>query len=228
MKWLGTARRRTIAMPIKSIGIDLGKTNFHLAALNSRSQAVVRKKFSRPQLLTYTATLPSSLIGMEACERLHLLGRALREQGHFSAPDSGAVCATVREVDQERLLRCGGHCRSGGAREHAIRAHQDGRSARSASSAPSTGAVVSRRTNAINQIRAFLLERGISFAKGRHLAERLSIDPSNLSKELGRPERDGLFRSEVNGRQEYFQLNREYPLFMNCARSLRKPLVRHP
>src|SRR6202171_1592752 len=47
----------------------------------------------------------------------------------------------------------------------------------------------------------------------RDLAERLSIDPSNLSKELGRLEREGLFRSEVSGRQKYFQLNRDYPLF---------------
>jgi predicted nucleotidyltransferase len=47
----------------------------------------------------------------------------------------------------------------------------------------------------------------------RDLAERLSIDPSNLSKELGRLERDGLFLSEVSGRQKYFQLNRVYPLF---------------
>ena len=47
----------------------------------------------------------------------------------------------------------------------------------------------------------------------RDLAERHSIDPSNLSKELGRLERDGLFRSEVSGRQKYFQLNREHPLF---------------
>jgi predicted nucleotidyltransferase len=47
----------------------------------------------------------------------------------------------------------------------------------------------------------------------RDLAERLNIDPSNLSKELLRLEREGLFRSEVNGRQKYFQLNRKYPLF---------------
>ena len=47
----------------------------------------------------------------------------------------------------------------------------------------------------------------------RDLAERLSIDPSNLSKELGRLERDGFIPSEVSGRQKYFQLNREYPLF---------------
>jgi predicted nucleotidyltransferase len=53
----------------------------------------------------------------------------------------------------------------------------------------------------------------------RDLAERLSVDPSNLSKELGRLEREGLFRSEVSGRQKYFQLNREYPLF-NEVRSI--------
>jgi predicted nucleotidyltransferase len=53
----------------------------------------------------------------------------------------------------------------------------------------------------------------------RDLAERLSIDPSNLSKELGRLAREGLFRSEVSGRQKYFRLNREYHLF-NEVRSI--------
>ena len=47
----------------------------------------------------------------------------------------------------------------------------------------------------------------------RDLAERLGIDPANLSKELRRLETDGLFRSDVSGRQKYFQLNRAYPLF---------------
>ncbi|MGC1418279.1 MAG: nucleotidyltransferase domain-containing protein [Candidatus Acidiferrum sp.] len=47
----------------------------------------------------------------------------------------------------------------------------------------------------------------------RDLAERLKVDPSNLSKELGRLEREGLFQAEVSGRQKYFQLNRDYPLF---------------
>ena len=67
---------------IKSIGIDLGKTTFHLIALGTRSQVVIRKKFSRSQLLVFTANLPSSLIGMEAGVGSHFLGRALREQGH--------------------------------------------------------------------------------------------------------------------------------------------------
>jgi predicted nucleotidyltransferase len=47
----------------------------------------------------------------------------------------------------------------------------------------------------------------------RDLAGRLQLDPSNLSKELRRLEREGLFCSEVSGRQKYFRLNRRYPLF---------------
>jgi len=47
----------------------------------------------------------------------------------------------------------------------------------------------------------------------RDLGQQLAVDPSNLSRELRRLEREGLFRSEVSGRQKYFQLNRKYPLF---------------
>ena len=69
-------------MELHTIGIDLGKTVFHLVSLNLRGEVVVRKKFSRKQLLHYTANLRVELIGMEACGGAHFLGRALREQGH--------------------------------------------------------------------------------------------------------------------------------------------------
>jgi transposase len=69
-------------MQIKSIGIDLGKATLHLVALDNHSRVVIRKKFSRQQLLNYTANLPPCLMGMEAGVGSHFLGRALREQGH--------------------------------------------------------------------------------------------------------------------------------------------------
>src|SRR5271170_4680163 len=62
----------------------------------------------------------------------------------------------------------------------------------------------------------------------RDLAEQLSIDPSNLSKELGRLEREGLFQSEISGRQKYFQLNREYPLFNEVRSIVRKTIGAAP
>ena len=58
----------------------------------------------------------------------------------------------------------------------------------------------------------------------RNLAECLEADPSNLSKELRRLEREGLFRSEVSGRQKYFQLNREYPLLDEVRRIVGKTI----
>ncbi len=41
-------------MHIASIGIDLGKTTFHLLALGEHSKVLVRKKFSRTQLLAHS------------------------------------------------------------------------------------------------------------------------------------------------------------------------------
>jgi predicted nucleotidyltransferase len=58
----------------------------------------------------------------------------------------------------------------------------------------------------------------------RDLAARLHIDPSNLSKELRRLERGGLFRSEVVGRQKYFQLNRKYSLFNEVRNIIAKTI----
>jgi hypothetical protein len=69
-------------MELHTIGIDLGKTVFHLVGLDLRGEVVVRKKFSRTQLLRFTANVHVGLIGMEACGGSHFLGRALREQRH--------------------------------------------------------------------------------------------------------------------------------------------------
>ena len=90
-------------MELHAIGIDLGKTVFHLVGLNLRGEVVVRKKCSRKQLLQFTANLKVELIGMEACGGSHFLGRALREQGHEVRLIPGSVCEAVREDEQERL-----------------------------------------------------------------------------------------------------------------------------
>ena len=53
-------------MEIQAIGIDLGKTLFHVAAVDANGSVVVRKRCSRTQL-TYTANVRVRVIGMEAC-----------------------------------------------------------------------------------------------------------------------------------------------------------------
>jgi predicted nucleotidyltransferase len=58
----------------------------------------------------------------------------------------------------------------------------------------------------------------------RELAKRLAVDPSNLSKELRRLENDGLFASEVSGRQKYFWLNKKYPMYTEVRRIVEKTI----
>jgi len=47
----------------------------------------------------------------------------------------------------------------------------------------------------------------------RELAGILGADPTNLSRELARLETQGLFRSEIRGRQKYFAIDRSHPLY---------------
>src|ERR1700739_5344 len=154
-------------MEIDTIGIDLGKTVFHLVGLDKKGEIVIRKKFTRSQLLHLTANLRVRLIGMEACGGAHFLGRALREQGHevrlmpaqYVKPyvktnkndyiDAEAIAEAVTrptmrfvpiKTDDQLDLQS----------LHRVRERW-----------------VMRRTAVVNQIRGLLLERGITLRKGR-------------------------------------------------------------
>jgi len=47
----------------------------------------------------------------------------------------------------------------------------------------------------------------------REISVRLKEDPGNLSKEMAKLEKEGIFLSQLRGKQKYFFLNREYPLY---------------
>lgn len=84
-------------MELFTLGIDSGKTTFHLVGMNQRGVVVVRKRLSRTQLLQFTANLKVELIGMGACGGCHFLGLALREQGtrkRLPKPSEGRRCAS--------------------------------------------------------------------------------------------------------------------------------------
>ena len=161
-------------MELHTIGIDLGKTSFHLVALNERGEVVVRKQFSRGQLLRFTANRRVHLIGMEACGGAHFLGRALQEQGHqvrlIPAQYVKPYVKTNKSdyIDAEAIAEAVGRptmrfvpIKSDDQLDlqslHRVRERW-----------------VMRRTAVINQIRGLLLERGITLRKGRrHVEEAL-------------------------------------------------------
>ena len=176
-------------MQIRSIGIDLGKTTFHLVALGERGQVVIRKKLSRTQLLVFTGNLTTALIGLEACSGSHFLARALEQQGHrvrlipaqFVKPflksnkndylDAEAIAEAV-ERENMRFVPIKTDDQLDLQALHRVRER-----------------LVSRRTAVTNQMRAFLLERGMVFRKGpatlrRELPEILENADAQLSARM--------------------------------------------
>jgi len=73
-------------MTIATLGIDLGKSVFHLVGQDAQGRTVLRRRMTRGRLITLTATLPACRIGMEACCGAHYLGRILAGQGHDVRP----------------------------------------------------------------------------------------------------------------------------------------------
>jgi transposase len=58
-------------MKLQVLGVDLGKTVFHLVGLDSTGKVVIRKRCSRRQLLAFTANLQVDLIGMDSSTSGH-------------------------------------------------------------------------------------------------------------------------------------------------------------
>lgn len=161
---------------IATIGIDIGKNTFHLIGLDGRGAIVLRQKLSRGQVAARLSNMPPCLVGMEACVGAHHLSRQLLALGHdvklipgqFVKPflkgqkndfrDAEAVAEAVqrptmrfvptKSVDQLDLQAL-----------HRVRAR-----------------LVGQRTATVNQIRAFLLERGIAVRQGLRFLRQVLPD----------------------------------------------------
>jgi transposase len=145
--------RRIIDMQIRSVGIDLGKTTFHLVALSAAGKVLFRKKFTQKQLITFSANMQISLIGMEACSGAPFLdAEAIAE-----AVDRQNMRFVPIKTDDQLDLQA----------MHRVRDR-----------------LIARRTSVINQLRAFLLERGMTFAKTpARLKDAMPEDPGGRRRE---------------------------------------------
>jgi transposase len=155
-------------------GIDIGKTVFHLIGLSKEGQIVIKKRFTRKQLITHMANMPACSIGMEACPGAHFLARVLRAQGHevklmpaeYVRPfvksnkndyvDAEAIAEAVQRPTM-RFVPIKSEAQLDLQALHRVRDRWMG-----------------RRTAVINQIRGLLLEHGITVAVGpAHLKRQI-------------------------------------------------------
>lgn len=154
------------------IGIDLGKNWFHIVQMDRQGHIMNKKKLSRHQLRTFIYTETPTVVAFEACPGSQYWGRCFSEAGfevkiipaQFVKPylksnkndfnDAEAIAeaasrGTMRFVplksDHQLYLQA----------THRVRQR-----------------FITERTATVNQMRALLLEFGITVAVGRKLFER--------------------------------------------------------
>lgn len=163
-----TKTTKTDNRDVATVGIDIGKDVFHIVGFDSEGKIVLRRNIKRLSLTDVFKKLPRCIVGMEACMSAHFVSRTLRQLGFapriipakYTRPfakgqkndynDAEAIAEAalrpnlklVSEKTQDQLdLQA----------LHRVRSR-----------------LVSRRTATINQIRAFLIEQGITVRTGAH------------------------------------------------------------
>jgi transposase len=155
------------------IGIDLGKHNFHVHGQDRHGKALLRKKFSRKQLIEFFAEFHVCKVVMEACAGAHHMARQLARYGHdvklispqFVRPfvksnkndfvDAEAICEAASRPSM-RFVTPKNEAQQTLSALHRVRE-----------------SLVHDRTKASNQIHAFLLEFGVSLPVGQAAIRRL-------------------------------------------------------
>ena len=170
------------ANPIATIDLDIGKNTFHLVGLDKRGAIAMRFKVSRSQLIRRLVNLPPCLIGLEAGSGSHHIARQIQPLGHdvrlipaqYVKPflkghkndyrDAEAIAEAVQRPtmhfvaiktpEQSDLLS-----------HHRVRSR-----------------LVRQRTAIMNQIRAFLIERGITVRQGPRALRKVLPEVAHLPR----------------------------------------------
>mgnify|MGYP001815479927 CR=1 FL=1 len=153
-------------LTLASIGLDIGKDVFHIVGFDMDGKIVLRRKIRRFGLVGAFEKLPRCIVGMEACLSAHFVSRTLRKLGFepriipaiYVKPFAKGQKNDYNDAEAiaEAVLRPNLKCVPEKTQDqldlqalHRVRAR-----------------LVSRRTATINQIRAFLIEQGITVRSG--------------------------------------------------------------
>src|SRR6201998_2658206 len=168
--------RTSTVHAVTAIGMDMGKNTLHMVGLDSRGAIVLREKVSRGRITSRLANVPSCLIGIEAGLATHYVARELAALGHdvkqvppaYAKPfrqghkndfrDAHAVAEAVQRPTT-RFVPAKTNEQLDLQALHRVRSR-----------------LVSERTAVINQIRGFLLERGIIVRQGQRFLHHLLPD----------------------------------------------------
>src|SRR6202047_4209099 len=180
---------------VSTIGLDIAKSVFQVHGVDADGAVVIRKRISRAKLLDFFATLPTCLVGIEACPSAHYWSRRLQGLGHTvrlmppsyvkaylkrsknDANDAAAICEAVTRPSM-RFVPIKSEQQQSGLMLHRSRQ-----------------LLVRQRTMLSNAIRGHMAEFGIISAKGRN-------GPAQLLEVIANAEDDRIpatarFRADV-------------------------------
>lgn len=159
-------RYQAQAQAVATYGIDIGKNLFHVAGTDRAGRVTVRKKLRRDALLQFFANAPAATVAMEACPGSQWLARKLAAFGHkvrivpaqFVKPyvksnKNDAIDAeAIAEAATRPHMRFVAIKRCDQIDVQALHRARD--------------AMVYQRTALISQMRAFLIEYGLTCRAG--------------------------------------------------------------
>jgi transposase len=153
---------------VSTIGLDIAKSVFQVHGVDCDGTVVIRKRVSRAKVLELFSSLPSCLVGIEACPSAHHWSRELRALGHMvrlmppsyvkaylkrsknDANDAAAICEAVTRPSM-RFVPTKSEQQQSGLMLHRSR-----------------HLLVRQRTMLSNALRGHLAELGIISAKGHN------------------------------------------------------------
>jgi len=176
---------------IARMGIDIGKSVFHVVGLDAAGKPVFRSRFTRDRLLEFLARTAPTVVGMEACPGSNWLARKAALYGHdarivpaqFVKPfvksnktdivDAEAIAEAVSRPTM-RFTRPKTEAQLDLQALHRVRQR-----------------LISSKTAIINQARAFLLEYGLTISVGaayfvRDMPSILSDEQNGLTPSMRR------------------------------------------
>src|SRR3989475_7772940 len=161
---------------VSTIGLDIAKAVFQVHGADVDGAVVIRKRISGAKLLDFFASLPTCLVGIEACPTAHHWSRRLQALGHTvrlmppsyvkaylkrsknDANDASAICEAVTRPSMRFVAT------KSEQQQSALMLHR------------SRQLLVRQRTMLSNAIRGHMAELGMISAKGRNgTAELLEI-----------------------------------------------------
>ena len=168
-------------MTATTIGIDVGKTWFHVVGFDERGGICVRQRLNRTQLMRFMTKLAPCLVGMEASCGSHHLARDLVAIGHDARLMSAKFVKPYLKGNKNDYLDAEAIAEAvGRPNMRFVPIKTEDQLDLQAIHRVRSG-LIRRRTGLINQIRSFLQDRGVVVGPG----------PGRLSRALPTILKDG-------------------------------------